>query len=426
MSKSLTFAVVGCGVRGRIYMRAARELGHRVVAIADISERALAAMHEVIEDKPKVFSSGEELLSQKRLADVALISTQDGQHFQHASMALRLGYDVLLEKPAARTYEEATELARLASKNDCKLILCFVLRYSPFYRALKGVIDDGKIGEIISIQSSEGVGPWHHSHAFVRGKWARSSEAAPMIVAKCCHDTDILAWLVDSRAASVTSHQSCSFFRTAKAPDGATARCSDGCPHAGTCRFDAHCYLGDQRSWLGTVHPDADELDDTSILKWLKTSDWGRCVYHCDQDTPDHQVVGMRFENGVTADHTMTAFDNGRRIRIFGTLGMIEGVLSRADRKAKLEFIPHEGESESIPIEKRADQTFWQEQWHGHGEGDFGLIESLPELLADQSRDPHEFLEGHRIGFAAALAADENRVVSDFPNVVHERSAPGL
>ena len=424
MSKSLTFAVVGCGVRGRTYMRAARELGHRVVAIADISQRALIAMQEVIEGESQVFPSGEELLSQKRLADVALISTQDAQHYLHASMALRLGYDVLLEKPAARTYEEAAELARLAAENDCKLILCFVLRYSPFYRALKRVIDDGKIGEVMSIQSSEGVGPWHHSHAFVRGKWARSSESAPMIVAKCCHDTDVLAWLVDSRAAAVTSHQSCSFFRPEKAPDGATARCTDGCPHAGTCRFDAHRYLGDQRSWLGTVHPDADEMDDTSIWEWLKTSDWGRCAYRCDQDTPDHQVLGMRFENGVTADHTMTAFDNGRRIRIFGTLGMIDGVLPRADREARLEFIPHEGSPESIAIKKGTDQAFWQEQWHGHGEGDFGLIQSLPDLLADHSRDPYEFLEGHRIGFAAALAAEENRVVSDFPFVEHECPAP--
>ncbi|MGJ8695975.1 MAG: Gfo/Idh/MocA family protein [Verrucomicrobiaceae bacterium] len=408
MSSSLTFAIVGCGVRGRTYMRAALELGHRVNAIADISPPAINAIQQIIAPQnPLVFESGEELLASKRLADVALISTQDAQHFQHASMALRLGYDVLLEKPAAQNFEEAQELARLATANNCKLILCFVLRYSPFFQALKKTLDAGTIGQIISIQSSEGVGPWHHSHAFVRGKWAHTAESTPMIVAKCCHDTDILNWIAGAPAATVTSHQACSFFQPSKAPQGATDRCTDACPHLGSCRFDAHRYLTDQRHWLASVHPDAAQMDDPAIIAWLKTSDWGRCAYRCGQDTPDHQIVGIQFENGVTATHTMTAFDNGRKIRVFGTQGILDGILPRAEKEPRLEFVPHEGPTEQIPIgqEIGADRSFWQEQWHGHGEGDFGLIASLPELLADRSHDPRDFLEGHRIGFAANQAA---------------------
>jgi len=207
MSKVLSFAVVGCGARGRTYMRIARQLGHRITAIADPSAVAIGAMREIAgEDAPEIFETGERLLARERLADVALISTQDAQHFSHASAALRCGYDVLLEKPAAQSSEQVEELARIAREQGRKLILCFVLRYTPFYRALKKALDDGKIGDVVSMQASEGVGPWHNAHSYVRGKWAKTAETTPMIIAKCSHDTDILAWFAESRAVSVTSH----------------------------------------------------------------------------------------------------------------------------------------------------------------------------------------------------------------------------
>ncbi len=408
MSKSLSFAIIGCGSRGRTYMRIARGLGHTIAAISDTSESALTVMKEIAGDSdPQVFASGEELLATgKRLADVALVSTQDAQHFGHASAALRLGYDVLLEKPAAQSSEECEELARIAKENGCKLILCFVLRYTPFYRTIKAMIDEGKIGDVITIQASEGVGPFHNVHSYVRGKWAITAESTPMIIAKCSHDTDLLAWFAGSRAVSVTSHEDTLHFRPDKAPAGATDRCTDGCPHVGTCSWDAHRYLTDQRNWLRHVHPDAATMDEAAIIEWLKTSKWGRCAYRCGQDTPDHQVVGMHFENGITADLTMTAFDTGRWIRIYGTEGVLEGLSEGegGDGAPLIRIRPQDGKWTEIPLQEQDTGDY-----HGHGGGDFGLIHALPELLADDSQD---FIEGHRIGFAAALAAKENRVVS--------------
>lgn len=407
MSKTISFAVIGCGSRGRTYMRVARQLGHRIVAISDTSPAALKAMEEIAGDnKPTLFESGEELLEEKRLADVALVSTQDAQHFGHASAALRLGYDVLLEKPAAQSAEECEELARIAKENGCKLILCFVLRYTPFYRSIKRALDEGKIGDIVTIQASEGVGPFHNAHSYVRGKWSKTEESTPMIIAKCSHDTDLLAWFAGSRAVSVTSHEDTLHFRPDKAPEGATDRCTDGCPHVGTCRYDAHRYLTDQRNWLRHVHPDANEMSEAAIIEWLKTSKWGRCAYRCDHDTPDHQVVGVHFENGITADLTMTAFDTGRWIRIYGTEGVLEGLSEGAggDGAPTIQLRTHDGESVDIPVQEQESGDY-----QGHGGGDFGLIHALPELLADDSQD---FIEGHRIGFAAALAAKENRAVA--------------
>jgi len=408
MSNSLSFAVIGCGSRGRTYMKVARELGHSIVAISDTSEAALTAMKEIAgENDPEVFASGEEMLATgKRLADVALVSTQDAQHFGHASAALRLGYDVLLEKPAAQSSEECEELASIAKENGCKLILCFVLRYTPFYRTIKRVIDEGKIGEVITIQASEGVGPFHNVHSYVRGKWSKTAESTPMIIAKCSHDTDLFAWIAGSRAVSVTSHEGILHFRPDKAPEGATDRCTDGCPHVGKCAWDAHRYLTDQRNWLRHVHPDANEMDDAAIIDWLKTSDWGRCAYRCGQDTPDHQVVGVHFANGITADLTMTAFDTGRWMRVYGTEGVLEGLSEGegGDGAPSIQIRPHNGAPIDIPV-----QDHDAGDYQGHGGGDFGLIHALPELLTEDSQD---FIEGHRIGFAAAVAAKENRVVS--------------
>ncbi len=408
MSKTISFAVIGCGSRGRTYMKVARAQGHRIVAISDISPGALTAMKEIAgENDPREFPSGEEMLLEGRLADVALVSTQDAQHFGHASAALRLGYDVLLEKPAAQSSAEVEELALIAKENSCRLILCFVLRYTPFYRTIKAMVDAGRIGDVVTIQASEGVGPFHNAHSYVRGKWAKTEESTPMIIAKCSHDTDLLAWIAGSHAVSVTSHEDILHFRQDKAPPGATDRCTDGCPHVGKCRYDAHRYLTDQRNWVRHVRPDAATMSDADVLDWIRTSKWGRCAYRCDHDTPDHQVVGVHFANGITADLTMTAFDTGRWIRIYGTEGVLEGW---SDGKAKdgspsIEIRPHEGGAETIPVEELESGDY-----QGHGGGDFGLIHALPALLEDDSQD---FIEGHRIGFAAALAAKEGRAVTD-------------
>lgn len=401
VQESLSFAVIGCGSRGRTYMRIARELGHTITAFADPLPEARETMGGIAGDSgTREFETGEELFEEERLADVALVATQDSMHYEHAKLALRQGYDLLLEKPAACSSGEVEELVRLARERGCKLLLCFVLRYTPFYRALKKAIDDGLIGEVACINASEGVGPWHHTHSYVRGHWSKTTESSPMIVAKCSHDTDLLHWLTGSNATGVTSFARSDHFRPGQAPDGATDRCTDGCPHVGSCRYDAHRYLGDQRRWLRMIHADAESMSDEQILEWLKTSDWGRCAYRCDQDTPDHQVVSMQFENGVTATLTMTAFDTGRRIRVHGTEGIIEGATHADDREPWLECRKHEGETTAIPIEDTPEGGY-----AGHGGGDFGLIDALPGLLASNEAD---YIEGHRIAFAAAASADEN------------------
>ena len=408
MKRPLSFAVIGCGSRGRTYMRIARGLGHRIAATADPSPTALAAIEDIAGDPPpRSFETGEALLAGPKLADLAVITTQDALHFPQAEAALRRGYDVLLEKPAAQTSGQTEQLARIAAGEGRKLILCFVLRYTPFYRALKQALDAGRIGDLVSMQASEGVGPWHQAHSFVRGHWSRTRESTPMIVAKCSHDTDLLAWIAGAGCRAVSSFARCSHFRPERAPEGATGRCTDGCPQLGRCRFDAHRYLGDQRRWLEMVRPDGAEMSDRQIIEWLRTSDWGRCAYRCGQDTPDHQVVSMEFANGVTASLTMTAFDSGRRIRLYGTEGILEGALHADGRDPWIECRAHEGTTEPVEIETPGDDGY-----AGHGGGDFGMMSALPALLEGEDAD---FIEGHRVAFAAAESVDTTSVITIGP-----------
>lgn len=404
----LTIAAVGCGSRARTYSKIATGFAGRyqVVAGADPVPDRLNALREISQNPEfRAFDSAEELLAQDRLADVLIIGTQDNYHFEPAKKALEKGYHLLLEKPAAQTLEETLELARLAKKYDRKILLCFVLRYTQFYSKVHEILRSGRLGDIISMHAVEGVDTWHQSHSFVRGHWGNSSESTPMIIAKCSHDTDYLAWLMQCRCKLVSSFGRLSYFKEENAPEGALNRCTSGCPHAapqgGSCIYDTHLYLGKHSRWLNMVYPHPTERTDEEVLEWLGESPWGRCAWKCDNDVVDHQVVNMDFENGATASLTMTAFDLGRSLEIYGTKATLRGGdahkrLSDTD----ISIRDHDsGEVEKITLEELPDDGY-----QGHGGGDYGLVNSMDTVFRGDGRDSSliaHSIEGHLIGFAA-------------------------
>jgi predicted dehydrogenase len=411
----LTFAVCGCGSRGRTYMKIAATMPgqYRCVAGADLVPERVEAMGRISKNPDfRGFDSAEALLAQPKLADVMVISTQDEYHFVPAKRALELGYDLLLEKPAAQNIAEVRELERVARQHDRAIVLCFVLRHTQFYKQVHAIVEGGVLGEIITLRASEGVEPFHQAHSFVRGHWSRAGDSTPMIVAKCCHDTDLIAWLVDAPCRSVSSFGSLRYFTVANAPDGATERCTDGCPHLGTCRYDAHRYTTDQERWLDMVYPDPDNIRQEEVREWLKTSPWGRCVYRCDNDVVDHQVVNMMFENEVTASLTMTAFDTGRHIEIFGTKASLRGGdVTKTEHGCDLVIRHHHtGEIEHISLEDEGGGAGYK----GHGGGDHGLINALDGMLEDPARI-YSGIEGHLMAFSA----EESRLHGGCPVAVH-------
>ena len=408
----LRLCFVGCGARARAYAEVAATRPDKLatVAIADpVASQRADVRQFLVDAEVREFATGEELLAAGRLGDIAIITTQDKFHYHQAMAALRAGYDLLLEKPAACTSEEVHDLARLANELGRRIVLCFVLRHTPFYRKIKEVVASGRLGKLVSIQATEGVEPWHYTHSFVRGHWSQSAKSTPMIVSKCSHDTDILSWLADSECTAVSSFAGSQWFRPENAPAGATARCTDPCPHAnGSCNYAAQRYLTDKKQpWLPQIMPGWATASDDEILDWLRNGDWGRCVYTCGHDTPDHQVVSLQFASGVTAQLLMTAFDKGRRIRIHGSEAILQGNMHADGEIHRLELRGHDGSVEQIEVEDPSENGY-----SGHGGGDFGLIDALHELIsAPGTFDNSHFMQGHLIAFAADEAFHNGQTV---------------
>jgi predicted dehydrogenase len=269
----------------------------------------------------------------------------------------------MLEKPMSPDPKECLEMEQAARDNDRLLTICHVLRYTPFWNTIKKVIQEGRIGEIVSIQLNENVGYWHIAHSFVRGNWNNSNTSSPMILSKSCHDMDVLSWLVDQPCLKVSSFGSLKHFHEVNAPEGSADRCLD-CAVEPTCAYSApRFYLSDQfRGWAGHF---TQELTKPNIIQGLRDTDYGRCVYRSDNNVVDHQVVNMEFEGGATAMFSMCGFtfEQERRIQIMGTKGELRG---EEDQITVYDFLTHQKTEIKIPS-----------QTSGHGGGDSGIVRNF-------------------------------------------------
>ncbi len=412
VNKPITIAVAGLGSRGNAYSYA---LGHfegkaKIVARADILPDRVGRFGEnfgVPEDAR--FPSAEKMLEKERLADVMIIATPDRCHFKQAMAALDKGYHLLLEKPVSPVLSECFEIAEKAEETSRCVTVCHVLRYTAFYRKIKEILDSGVIGDIVSIKADEKVGYWHQAHSFVRGNWANSGKSSPMILQKCCHDMDIFHWLVGKPCVAVSSFGSLTHFKPSEAPEGAREQCSEECPVYHTCPFSVeNCYIEPARqgnfAWpidVVTQIPTMEALEEN-----LAAGPYGRCVYYCDNDVVDHQVVNLLFEGGATVSFTMCAFTSGsswgRGTYIMGTKGEIIGDSGR-DR---IEVNVFRGKSEVF------EKVTSESDGFGHGGGDYGIIRDLISLTEGEDSsssmtDIGETLESHVI----ALAAEESRTL---------------
>lgn len=416
MGQKLKIALAGLGSRGKdAYAPTAKLFPDKmeIVAIADID---VAKVEEVAKEynipKEACFASAEEMLVAEKLADIMFISTQDKQHVGHAIPALRKGYHLLLEKPISPDLEECKELVKMAEECGRQVIVCHVLRYTPYYSKLKEVIESGIIGDVVSVMSLENVGYWHQAHSFVRGNWRNSETTSPMILQKCCHDMDLLLWLTGKTCESVSSFGSTYLFKKECAPEGAAKRCLDGCKAKENCPFDAekiylkHHKIGAETGYnkwpldVLTLHPTVE-----SVKEAIEEGPYGQCVYHCDNNVVDHQIVNMNMTDGSTISHTMCAFTatGSRYCKIMGTKGEIE-----ADMTDNLIVITEFGKAESEVIDISTLVTDFFE----HGGGDTRMVEEFLDMLIDGTEPTNrttsvkQSLESHYV----ALASEQSRI----------------
>lgn len=404
--------LLGAGARGNIYARYALEKPEEfeVVALAEPDEQRRQAFAKTFRIAPEnVFEDWTQLLEKPKMADAALICTMDQMHTAPALKALHKGYHVLLEKPMAPTEEECRAIAAAAEQSGKVLTVAHVLRYSPFYSAIKHCIDQGRLGRIVAMEQTENVGYWHQAHSFVRGNWGNTKKSTPMILQKCCHDTDILSWLIGKRCTHVSSYGSLTHFTPENAPENAALRCLDGCPHKDDCIYYAPKFylehpkaISDGFSKMLAPNPTRE-----NILDALQTGIYGRCVYHCDNDAVDHQVVCMTFEDGAVASLTMCAFTEecNRTLHIMGTKAELWGDMEKGEIRLQ---ILGDAAPVSIPIEQPKTKYVYN-----HNGGDYCLIRDFVHAI--RSNDPAcnrssaaQSLQSHLICFAAEKARSQS------------------
>ena len=323
----LDAVIIGCGGRGQIFAEYAKQYPNemRVFAIAEKRDYLREKMKKEYDLSGEyIFSDYRELFKKGKIGDVIFIATQDNQHIEPALMALEAGYkNLMVEKPIDRDIDKCILLSKKAKEYGAKLQICHSLRFSPFYRRMKELIDSGVIGEVMHINQEEGVGYYHYAHSFVRGDWANEDESSPMILAKCCHDMDLMLYLLGAHAKEVSSYGNGEFFRGENAPEGSGNRCID-CSIRNTCAFDAiKIYMEHSDFFASAVYKEGfSDFEDA-----MKNGRYGRCVFRCNNNVVDHQSVNVIFDGGVTGTLTMTAFskENDRETRIFGTKGEIVG-----------------------------------------------------------------------------------------------------
>ena len=417
ISSPVTIAVIGAGARGHGYANFAKHFPDRlkVVAVADPNDfcrNRLAKEHDIPAEK--CFRDWQEFCRQPKMCDAVAICTQDNLHEAPAVACAKLKYHILLEKPMAPTAEACRNIVAAVKEAGVMFAVCHVLRYTAYTRMLLDILRSGEIGEIVSIQHLEPVGYWHQAHSFVRGNWRNEAESSSMLLAKSCHDIDWLRGIMGKPCKAVQSFGSLRHFKASEKPKGAAARCCDcpreiesRCPYSAYKIYFRDRFCKDRVYWpVDVVTP---EVTGKNLAEALEKGPYGRCVYACDNDVVDNQVVNLLFDDGATASMTMTAFTfhGGRRTRIFGTLGNIET------------------DSSIITIRKYLDDSVREINSKtandggiltGHGGGDFGLMDAFVRALAEN--DPSqimtgldETLESHLMVFAAEKSRKKGIVV---------------
>lgn len=409
--KILKVGILGCGSRGcETYGRLIYPLKDQfeIVTLCDIRQDRLDKYSKEFKiSKDNLFKDEDEFFKEKR-ADVLFICTLDKDHVRQAIKALNLGYHLLLEKPISSDINELEALLEAKERSGKEVIVCHVLRYAKAFLKVNELINKGIIGSLVHIQALEQVGWYHQAHSFVRGNWHNTIDTAPMIMAKCCHDLDLLQFYAKSKADSVSSIGDLRFFNKEHKPQGASNRCLE-CQYVDTCPYSAKVIYIDGwykrgkpvNEWPFNVVTESNPLTEESIYDGIKNTDYGKCVFECDNNAVDNEVSMIKFQNGVTASLTMMGFTGqiGRIMKFYGTYGEI-------DLDEEKGIIEIKRFSKDVEIIKIIDLT--EASGMAHGGGDYMIVSSLYDAITkgNSSTKLEDSIESHLM----AIKLEESRL----------------
>lgn len=414
IDKPVTAITLGAGGRGNVYGNYAAKFPNmlKIVGVAEpnpVRNERYTKKHQIAEGNR--FDTWERVFERPKFADAIIITTPDNLHYAPCMKALEMGYDVLLEKPIAPTEKECRNILALARKTGRIVAVCHVLRYAPYFVKMRELIAQGAIGEVMSVQHLEPIEHRHMAHSYVRGNWHNSKQTTPIILAKSCHDLDIVKWIINKPAKQIVAMGDLKWFKKENAPAGSTARCTDGCAVERSCPYSAIRSYHDKRERVGVFDmPDDKSKHAEYIMEKLRSTNYGRCVYRMENDQPDHYITNIRFGDNVTASFSMEAFTSyeRRRTRVMGSMGDMVGDMTelvvtdfRTGKHTKL-----------VPIAEDVEGY----KNNGHGGGDWLLANDFVQAVAQQNpklltSTIDESIESHIMGFMAEESRKKNRIM---------------
>lgn len=409
-TSKISVGILGYGGRGHSIAKAINSFSDHIYvkAIAEPeANRRQMAMAECNLQEEYIFCDYKEFLSKGVLVDLLIITTMDNFHYEPLMRALEIGYkNIVTEKPIASTLEECVRMTQAAEQYNANVVVLHSLRYNLYYRKMKEIIESGEIGQVMGIRHVEGASLMNYSHAFVRGNWANTRNSASLILQKSCHDTDIMAYITGKKYKRISSFGSLTYFTKANAPEGSAERCLD-CKYQNDCRFSAvPMYTWNGHSpWYDSA---VVKYGYASVEDAMREGEYGRCVYKCDNDMVDHQVMNFEFEDDSTGTFTVTAFDAGRRTEVQGTLCTMTG----HERKGTIEIRNMIGGKiiKTYEVKSESSTTL------NHRGTDEQLVKDLIVFLRDGDSTNLSFIQGalhsHLACFAAEIARKEGRIVS--------------
>lgn len=431
--KPITAIIVGAGHRAFVYSKLAKTNPEmlKIVGVADPNPiRIKKAMEEFGFSEDMCFENAEELAKHGKLADTVINGTMDEQHLETAVPLLNAGYDMLLEKPFAPNEDEMRQIVDCAKKNNSKVMICHVLRYTPFYYGIKERIVNGEIGDIINIQTTEHVSYHHLSTSYVRGKWANKDKChTTMLLAKCCHDLDIMMWMMsETKPTQISSFGGKFQFKPENAPKGAGTICMKDCPLVDTCVYSTkRLYIDHPDRWAFYVWDALENIENPTIedkIALMKSDNpYARCIYKCDNNVVDHQSVLVNFASGATGTHNMVggSAEPRRDIHIIGTKGEIFGNFEES-KFTVLKINPspdahnEECDVEEVDLKVTGDMVG---AYGGHGGGDERLAADFVKFIRGEKpslacTSIFDSVAGH----LSVYLADESRENGGMPQEV--------
>lgn len=396
----MKIAIMGFGGRGNVYAHFTKYFGEEVVAVCDPDETKRNSAYEYGVSEDMFFTDEESFFNRGKIADALVISTMDTLHYRQTMRALEIGYNILLEKPIAVTREECEAIEKKAKETGRKIVICHVLRYSPFYKKIKEIIDGGELGNVVSLALTENIGYYHFAHSFVRGNWRNEKVSTPLILQKNCHDLDLICWLLGRNCVSVSSYGGLNYFKKENAPDGSASHCVY-CQYKDTCAYSCFRIYENieyekiaglaAHGRLGRTNKEIEEsLSNMNNL-------YSRCVFKCDNDVCDHQMVNMLFEGGITVSLNSVAFTENlkRHINVYCERGNI-----RDNGNGNLIVEKFGEEQKEIIIE------YPKGGYAHHSGGDVGIVKEFIDYVKNGKMtktitDITVSMLGHKIGFLA-------------------------